>query len=90
MINFYLQPEQEALCLSIGYHETLYSSLYPDSLLKGNDYIFVTKRKKFPTELELYFEDIEYLNILQTLRGNEIVSRFSLWIVKNYQGKDKF
>ena len=33
MINIYLNPEQEASCLSIGYHETLYSFIYKDNFI---------------------------------------------------------
>ena len=53
MINFYLNPELEAICLSIDYHETLYSFLYDQNLIKGNDFIYIHDKEDFPKKLKL-------------------------------------
>jgi len=87
MINLYLKPELEATCLSIGYHKTLYSFLYPDEQLKGGDYLYITKGKTFPCHLKIYFEEISLLKNFESIRNEESIAEFSLWYVKNYHGK---
>ena len=88
IINFYLKPELEAGCLSIGYHETLYSFLYPDNKLKGQDFLFLTEGKKMPKWLYSYFENIKFLENFESKRGTHLISEYTLWWVENYRGKD--
>jgi len=88
MINFYLKPELEAGCLSIGYHETLYSFLYPDEKLKGNDFLYLFEGNDFPEWLKPYFDDFETLHHFESRRANKIISEYTLCLVNNYRGKD--
>ena len=87
MINFYLNPKLEAGCLSIGYHETLYSFLYPDNKLKGDDFLYLIESKSFPEWLKPYFDNFEILQRFESKRGQNIISEYSLWRVNNYHGK---
>jgi len=88
IINFYLKPELEASCLSIGYHETLYSFLQPDNQLKGNDFLFLSEGKNFPENLFPYFKNITLLQSFSSKRNETIISVFTLWLVENYSGKN--
>ncbi len=87
MINFYLKPKLEAICLSIGYHETLYSFLYDNSELEGKDFIYIHNKEKFPKKLIPYFDSYELLKEIKMYRNESRVSRHSIWLVKNYAGK---
>ena len=88
MINFYLKPELEAGCLSIGYHETLYSFLYPDNLLKGNDFLYLFEGTSFPEWLKPYFDDFTLLQQFESKRGSKQISEYSLYLVNHYHGKN--
>ena len=88
MINFYLKPELESGCLSIGYHETLYSFLLPDKKLKGDDFLYLFEGKSFPEGLIPYFQDFKILHQFESKRGQKIISAYSLWLVNNYRGKN--
>ena len=87
MINFYLNPSPEATCFSIGYQETLYLFLYPNYTLKGNDFIFIKHGMGEPEFLFDYFEEISELKKFKINRGDQNLSNFSLWYVKNYTGE---
>jgi len=87
MINFYVNPAQEAICLSIDYHETLYSFLYNQRDLIGNDFIYIHDKKTFPDKLKTYFDSYELILNSEQFRNNSTVSMFSIWLVKNYAGK---
>ena len=89
MINFYLNPELEAICLSIGYHETLYSFLYDNKDLKGKDFIYIHNKEKFPKKLKPYFDSYELLKQTKMYRNESRVSKHSIWLVKNYSGKSQ-
>ena len=86
MINFYLNPELEASCLSIKYHETLYSFLYHDDELKGNDFLYLSEGKNFPNWLKPYFDEYKILHQFESVREHKIISSYSLWQVYNYHG----
>ena len=88
MINIYLNPEQEASCLSIGYHETLYSFIYKDKDLIGGNYLFISNGKKFPKKCEGYFNEKILLKQFSSKRDEEKVKNFSIWLVKGYKGKN--
>ena len=87
MINFYVNPAQEAICLSIDYHETLYSFLYKQRDLIGNDFIYIHDKKTFPDKLKTYFDGYELILNSEQFRNNSSVSIFSIWLVRNYTGK---
>jgi 4-amino-4-deoxy-L-arabinose transferase-like glycosyltransferase len=87
MINYLVNPKIEAICLSIGYHKTYYSYLYPDEILVGKDYIYIAKGRKFPSRLTEYFTEISFLKYFESLRNNHKIKGYSLWLVKNYKGK---
>ena len=87
MINFYLEPKLEATCLSIGYQQTLYSFLYPNITQKNDDFIFIKHGMGFPKFLESYFTEILPLKEFKVRRGDQILSNFSLWHVKDFSGE---
>ena len=87
MINFYLEPKLEATCLSIGYQQTLYSFLYPNITQKNDDFIFIKHGMGFPKFLESHFNEILPLKEFKVRRGDQILSNFSLWHVKNFSGE---
>ena len=90
MVNLYIKPELEATCLSIGYHETLYSFLYPDEKLIGGHYLYLTKGENFPTNLNRYFDEILPLRQFKSMRKGKTIAKYSLWYVKNYRGKQVY
>ena len=90
MINIYLNPRKEASCLSIGYHETLYSFINNDKDLVGSDYLFISSGKKFPKKCEKYFDEKILLKQFSSKRNKEKVKNFSIWLVKGYKGKSYF
>ncbi len=87
MVNLYIKPELEATCLSIGYHKTLYSFLYPDENLAGGNYLYLTTGKNFPDNLKRYFDEIIFLHQFKSIRRGEVIAKYSLWHVINYHGK---
>jgi hypothetical protein len=87
MVNLYAPQPLNATCLSIGYHETFYSFLYPDAELIGKDFLFLWKGTEFPEKLRSYFSDIEFVKSFTSMRRNEPIQTFGLWHVKNYTGK---
>lgn len=87
MINFYLEPKLEATCLSIGYQQTLYSFLYPNITQKNDDFIFIKHGMGFPKFLENHFTEILPLKEFKVRRGDQILSNFSLWHVKDFSGE---
>jgi undecaprenyl-diphosphatase len=88
MINFYLNPNYEAICLSIDYHETLYSFLYKQSDLIGDDFIYIHDKKVFPEKLKAYFDSYDLIQTTEELRNDSTVSIYSIWLVKNYNGRN--
>ena len=87
MINFYLNPTMEAICLSINYHETLYSFLYDQNTIKGEDFIYIHDKDVFPEKLKPYFDNYELILESEETRNNSSVATYTLWLVKNYAGK---
>ena len=88
MINFYLNPNYEAICLSIDYHETLYSFLHTQSDLIGDDFIYIHDKKVFPEKLKAYFDSYDLIQTTEELRNDSTVSIYSIWLVKNYNGRN--
>ena len=87
MVNFYLKPKLESVCLSINYHETLYSFLYNDKDLKGKNFIFIHNKNDFPENLKKYFSDYELIRNSRQYRNNLVIQEYTIWLVKNYSGK---
>ena len=87
MINFYLNPKHESICLSIDYHETLYSFLYDQSSIKGEDFIYIHDKNKFPEKLKPYFDSYELILSSEESRNNSSIASYTVWLVKNYTGK---
>lgn len=87
MINFYLNPKMEAICLSIDYHETLYSFLYEQESLLGKDFIYIHDKEKFPEKIKPYFDSYELILGSEESRNNSSVASYTVWLVKNYAGK---
>ncbi len=88
MINFYLNPNYEAICLSIDYHETLYSFLHKQSDLIGDDFIYIHDKKVFPEKLKAYFDSYDLIQTTEELRNDSTISIYSIWLVKNYNGRN--
>ncbi len=86
MINFYLHPKLEAVCLSIGYHPTLYSFLYPENTLVGQDFLLMNKGRKFPKKLKPYFESVDLVTMFASHRSDCTVATYSLWSVTGFSG----
>jgi len=87
IINFYLKPKLEAGCLSIGYHETLYSFLYPDEKYIGDNFLYLSKSSQFPNKIKPYFSNIKLIKQFSSKRDSKIISEFSLWEANGYSGK---
>ncbi len=87
MVNLYQQRPVEAICLSIGYHETLYGFHYPDHTLIGDDFLVIAGLDGFPWHLRPHFEDYRQVGELRSMRRGEMAYGYSLWIAQNYTGK---
>jgi hypothetical protein len=88
MVNFYIKPKLEASCLSIGYHETLYSFIHSDKDLKGREFLFIAKGNSIPASIKPYFSNLKVLHQFQSMRDENVVAKYSLWLATNYKGKD--
>ena len=88
MVNFYLKPKLEASCLSISYHETLYSFIHSDQDFKSKEFLFITRGNSIPPSIKPYFSNLKVLHKFQSIRGENVVAKYSLWLVTNYKGKE--
>jgi len=87
MVNLYIRPVQEATCLSIKYHESLFSFLHPDESLVGGDYLFIGNSIRFPEKIKPYFREVNFLRSFDSVRNGKTIKQFGLWLVKGYRGK---
>ena len=87
IINFYLNPKNESICLSIDYHETLYSFLYDQNDMKGDSFIYINDKKDFPVKLKPYFDSYTEILSSEEYRNNALIAKYSIWLVKNYSVK---
>lgn len=88
MLNFYLKPEIEAVCLNWGrYHPTVFDFWYDDDDFIGDDMYYVSGSKNIDTVSE-YFESVEYVTNMESYRGNEEIDNFYLFLCKNYKGNN--
>jgi len=88
MVNMYLHPALEATGLSLsGYHETLYTMLYPPRTLAGQDFLFLHTGETFPTEFRPHFKTVHALQSFTSHRHGKQVNRITLWAVTGYDGR---
>ena len=76
----------EATCLSIGYHETLYSFIHDDII--GEDFLFIKPKYGRPGWMESNFQSISFIKEFTAIRDNNIIAKYSVWHLKNYLGKE--
>lgn len=83
LINQYLKPQKEALCLSINYHPTLYSFLYPNRLQETYQQLYIHKGLNPPTFLAKSYSVRGPIYHFKTVIRAETIADFTLWeIVK--------
>ena len=92
MINFYIHPEKESVCLNWGtYHPTVFDFWYNDKDFLGNDFYHITTSSD-TNFISKYFDNVEYITNFQSYRkkiNGEIIylDNFYLFLCKNYHGK---
>lgn len=89
MVNLLQKPDEEAICLSIVYHETMYAFYYPDSTLVGDDFLYIGGGTLFPHEIRPYFDSFTPLDTLVSYRWGQPVSTYGVWRIENYKGKSR-
>ena len=92
MINFYVKPEKEAVCLNWDtYHPTSFDFWYNDSNFIGNDFYYISTSEN--TDLiSKYFEECEYITNFQskrkTLNGKiRLLDNYHIFLCRNYKGR---
>ena len=92
MINFYIQPEKESVCLNWGtYHPTVFDFWYNDKDFISNDFYHISTSSD-TNLLYKYFDSIEYITNFQSYRklsNNNIrkLDNFYIFLCKNYKGR---
>lgn len=92
MINFYINPQKEAVCFNWGtYHPTVFDFFYDDKDFIGNDFYYITASSD-TNLLYKYFDNIEYITNFQSYRkllNNDIrkLDNFYIFLCKNYKGR---
>lgn len=92
MLNFYVKPEKESVCLNWGtYHPTVFDFWYNDDDFIGNDFYYIATSPDTNLASE-HFESIEYITNFQsyrkTLNGeNRYLDNYYIFLCKNYNGK---
>lgn len=88
MVNLYLRPDREAVAISVaGYHDTLYSFVYRDATLVGQDYLFVWLGEEIPNNIRRHFNSIERVASFPSVRAGRVVGVVTLWEAKGYRGR---
>lgn len=86
MVNFYTEPELEAVCLSLGgYHATSFDFWYKDDTFIGQDFYFLSWRGP-GKKVKDRFDRVEFIRHFNAMRGTDRVSRYSLYFCENYRG----
>lgn len=92
MINFYVKPEKEAVCLNWDtYHPTSFDFWYNDKDFIGNDFYYISTSDN--TDLiSQYFEECEYITNFQskrkTLNGKiRLLDNYHIFLCRNYKGR---
>jgi 4-amino-4-deoxy-L-arabinose transferase-like glycosyltransferase len=85
LANLYIQPNLEAVGLSLGnYHDTLYSELYPKSDFNGQPLLVLTNGEGFPNECAPCFNGISKLQTFTVLRADKEINKLTLWHVDRF------
>ncbi len=89
MINFYTEPQLEAVRLDLGeYHATSYEYWYEDSSFVGEDFYFVTNHP--PTDrVTDHFDQVVFIRNFDAMRGSDRVARYRLYYCVHYHGSGK-
>ena len=77
IINHHLKPKKEAVCLSINYHKTLYSFLYPLDSLRGGSLLFIWKGNLFPSIPSPYWDQVRFLTSFRSERNGGFIQEYS-------------
>lgn len=92
MINFYINPENEAVCLNWNtYHPTVFDFWYDDNNFIGDDLYYITTSPD--TNLaSKYFGSIEYITNFQSYRkqingDKRYLDNYYIYLCRNYNGK---
>lgn len=88
MVNLYQPRAKEAICLSVGYHDTLYGFLYKDDTLVGEDFLVIADGTAFPPRLRSHFESYANIGQLKSQRHGYTVRTFTLWTADGYTGRE--
>ena len=88
MVNMYLHPPIEAIGLSLaGYHDTLYTMLYPPRTLAGQNFLFLYPSEKFPDALRAHFATVKKMQTFVSRRHGKVAGRLTLWYVTGFDGR---
>ena len=92
MINFYIKPKMEAVCLNWDtYHPTSFDFWHNDGDFIGNDFYYISASDN--TDLiSKYFESFEYITNFQSkrkiLNGKiRLLDNYHIFLCKNYKGR---
>lgn len=92
MINFYIKPKMEAVCLNWDtYHPTSFDFWHNDGDFIGNDFYYISTSDN--TDLiSKYFESFEYITNFQSkrkiLNGKiRLLDNYHIFLCKNYKGR---
>lgn len=90
LVNLYVKPETEAIGLSFdGYHDTLYSMLYPERIIKGQPLLFLCNGERFPRGIQKYFVTTSPIKTFISRRHGKEVNKLTLWYTTGYTGKNE-
>ncbi len=86
MVNFYVRPKLEAICVNLGnYHLTVYNSIYPDKFFQGKDF-YVLGGDVFSSRLLNVFDEASAIKKFTSYRNGKVIDTFTLYYCKNYHG----
>ena len=92
MLNFYINPEKEAVCLNWGtYHPTVFDFWYNDGDFIGNDFYHISTSSD-TNFISKYFDNIEYITNFQSYRKKlngdiRYLDNYYVFLCKNYHGR---
>ena len=87
MIDFYIRPTLEAVCLNFGtYHPTAFDFWYDDRAFVGQDFYLVTEGDP-PGAVLSRFARVKKIETFVSYRGREEAGRFVLYSCRGYRGR---
>ncbi len=92
MVNFYIKPEKEAVCLNWNtYHPTSFDFWYNDKDFVGEDFYYISTSDN-TNLITQYFEECEYItNFIskrKSLNGNiRQLDAFHIFLCRDYKGR---